>query len=57
MPFIRTQRMMYTDDGSVTQGTASIIDTEYVKGERYHSKQVTRERLGKVITIDNDKKL
>ena len=56
MPFIRTQNMVYQDDGSITHGTAYIIDTEYIKSGKYHSRQVTRERLGKVISMEGDRK-
>lgn len=56
MAFIRTQRLSFNEDGSVAHGTASIIDTEYVKGDKYHSKQVIRECLGKIIYISGDKK-
>jgi len=56
MAFIRVQNLTYDDDGVITRGTASIIDTVYVSGEKYHSKQQTRERLGKVIFLADDRK-
>lgn len=41
----------------LVSGSASIVDVEYVKEEKYHSKQVMRERLGKVIYLSEDKKV
>ena len=52
MAFIRVQNLVRQEDGTISAGTASIIDTIYVKGAKYHSKQRTRERLGKVISLD-----
>jgi len=56
MAFIRVQNLEYDSNGVITRGTASIIDTIYVPGEKYHSRQQTRERLGKVIFLADDKK-
>jgi len=48
--------MVRDEDGKILSGSASIIDVEYVKDAKYHSKQVMRERLGKVIYLSEDKK-
>ena len=49
MSFIRVQKLVRDNDGYITGGTAAIIDSEYVSGEKYHSRQKVRERLGKVL--------
>ena len=52
MPFIKVQKLVRNEDGTVKSGSAAIMDTVYVKDGKYHSKQVQRERLGKVVDLD-----
>ena len=56
MAFIKVQNLSRDKDGSVTAGTASIVDTVYVADGKYHSKQVIREALGKVLSLSMDKR-
>lgn len=56
MPFIKVQKLVKSEDGSVVSGSASIVDTFYVKDAKYHAKHSVRERLGKIISIDDDHK-
>lgn len=56
MAFIRVQKLVRNDDGSIKSGTASIIDTVYVTGSKYHSRQKVREKLGKVLYFDSESK-
>jgi len=56
MAFIRTQNLERDQKGAVIRGTASICEDEYVKDAKYHSKQRTRESLGKVVWLSEDKK-
>jgi transposase len=56
MAFIRTQKLVRNEDGSIKSGSAEIVDVQYVKGARFHSKQVIRERLGRVIYLSENKK-
>ncbi len=56
MAFIKIQNLEFDKDGAVSRGTASIVDVSYVPGGRNHSRQSTRERLGKVISIAEDRK-
>lgn len=56
MAFIRTQKMVRSEDGRIKSGSAEIIDVQYVKNARFHSKQVVRERLGRIVFLSDDKK-
>lgn len=56
MAFIRTQKLVRNENGSIKSGSAAIIDVQYVKNARFHSKQIVRERLGRVISLSEDKK-
>lgn len=56
MAFIKTQRIVRDETGVIISGSAAVVDTVYVRGERYHSKQEVRERLGKVIFLSEDGK-
>lgn len=52
MPFIRFRKIKYDPTGKIVSGTAAIIDVKYVPDAgKYHSKQVVREKLGKVKEI------
>lgn len=57
MSFIKVQKLVRNEAGTILSGSAAIVDTVYVKtGNKNHSKQVVRERLGKVISLNEDKK-
>jgi len=60
MAFIKAQKLVYNDDGSIKSGSAAIVDVTYQDKEHrtgaYHSKQVVRERLGRVLYLSEDKK-
>ena len=56
MAFIKIQNLVLDENGNVTHGTASVVDVIYVAGSKYHSKQQSRERLGKIISISEDRK-
>ena len=56
MAFIRTQKLVRSEDGGIKSGSAEIIDVQYVKNARFHSKQIVRERLGRIIFLSDDKK-
>ena len=54
MACIKIQKLVFNDDGTIHSGSASIIDTTYDSSIRGNSQKKTRERLGKVLYI-NDK--
>ena len=59
MPWIRIQGLNKDDAGRITAGTATIVDTEYVqstKGAKQHSKQITREKLGRPLVLAADRR-
>jgi|LFRM01.1.fsa_nt_gb hypothetical protein len=56
MAFIKAQRIIRDENGTIQSGSAAIIDTVYVPGEQFHSKQQVRERLGKIISLAEDGK-
>jgi len=56
MTFIRTQNLRRDDNGMVMRGTASVCETRYVKGGKYHSIQESKESLGRVIWLSEDGK-
>ena len=57
MSFIKTQKVVRNEDGTIHSGSASIVDTEYIKtGSKNHSCQHIRERLGKVLYLNPDGK-
>ena len=56
MAFIKVQKLARDKAGSVTQGTASIVDTVYVADGKYHSRQIVRESLGKVLSLSDDRR-
>lgn len=51
MPWIRVQGLKKDGDGRIIAGTAAIVDTKYVQGEKHHSKQETREKLGRPLAL------
>ncbi len=56
MAFIRIQNKKYDSNGKIVGGIASIRQSCYVRNKKFHSKQVTIEKLGKVICLSDDKK-
>ena len=56
MPFIKLRKLRVSDDGAILSGSAGLIDTKYVSGQPFHSKQIQRENLGKVIWLSNDRR-
>ncbi len=56
MAFIKVQKLVRNDDGSVRSGSASLIDVVYDKDSKYHSKQVQREKLGKIVSLSASKR-
>lgn len=56
MAFIKVQKLVCDENGRITSGTASIVDTVYDPLRAGHSAHTTRERLGKVVYISEDKK-
>lgn len=56
MAFIRTRKLKYDDENRIVSGTAAIIECHYIPGNvKNHSKQVVREKLGKVIELYSKK--
>ncbi len=56
MAFIKVQKLVIDSDGKVLSGSAAVVESEYdptIKGKSRHR---VRERLGKVVTIDADRK-
>ena len=57
MSFIKAQKISYDKDGHIASGSAAIVDTVYVPtGNRSHSKQQVREKLGRVLYLSDDRK-
>lgn len=56
MPFIKLRKLRFSEDGAILSGSAGLIDTQYVSGKTYHSKQIQRENLGKVIWLSEDRR-
>lgn len=57
MAFIKAQKIVRDENGTITSGSAAIIDTAYVRtGQKNHSKQTVREKLGKVLYLSEDRK-
>ena len=57
MAFIKAQKIVRNSDGGILSGSASVVDTVYIKtGRQDHSKHVVRERLGKVLYLSEDRK-
>ena len=56
MAFIRTRKLKYDDKNHIVSGTAAIIECHYIPGNvKNHSRQVVREKLGKVIELYSKK--
>lgn len=57
MAFIRTRKLKYDTDNKIISGTAAIIESHYIPGNvKHHSKQVVREKLGKVVELYSNKR-
>ncbi|MEA4866728.1 MAG: transposase [Sphaerochaeta sp.] len=52
MAFIKVQKLVRNEDGSVRSGSAAIMTTEYDSSYKGRSRHSTREKLGKVISLD-----
>jgi len=52
MAFIKVQKLVRNEDGSVRSGSASILTTEYDPSRKGLSRHRIREKLGKVISLD-----
>jgi len=56
MAFIKVQKLVRNADGSVKSGSASIMTTEYDRTIKGSSRHRTREKLGKVVSLDEERK-
>ena len=56
MSFVKLQKVVYGEDGEIKSGSAAIVDTTYIPGEKNHCKHSVIERLGKVLYWDKDLK-
>ena len=57
MAFIKAQKIVRDDSGRIISGSASIVDTVYVRtGNSAHSRQQVREKLGRVLYLTDDRK-
>lgn len=52
MSFIRVRKLVRDEKGKVVSGSAALVESQYSKGTKYHSKQKEIEKLGKIIEID-----
>ena len=56
MAFIRTRKLKYDNENRIVSGTAAIIESHYIPGNvKNHSRQVVREKLGKVVELYSKK--
>lgn len=56
MAFIKVQKLVYDSSGAIVSGSAAVVESVYVPGKKNHSKQRVRERLGKVISLADNRK-
>ena len=56
MAFIKVQKLKKDENGSVLSGSAAVVESVYCPGEGSHSKQKVRERLGKIVSLSDDRK-
>ena len=57
MASIKAQKIRCDDDGRIISGSVAIVDTIYVStGQKDHSRKETREKLGKVLYLSDDKR-
>lgn len=52
MPYIKVQKLVFNNDGSIHSGSASILVSSYDKSIKGHSRKTVRERLGKILYIN-----
>lgn len=56
MAFIKAQKLVRDSQNQIVSGSASIVESIYVPGKKNHCSHKVRERLGKVISLADDKK-
>ena len=56
MSFIKVQKLVLSEDGKVLSGSAAIVDTVYDSSVKGRSRHKVREKLGKVVTVSDDRK-
>ena len=56
MSFIKVQKLVLSEDGKVLSGSAAIVDTIYDSSVKGRSRHKVREKLGKVVTVSDDRK-
>lgn len=57
MSFIKAQKIVRDIHGAIVSGSASLVDAVYDKGQTSgHSRQVVREKLGKVLRLSENHK-
>lgn len=56
MAFIKVQKLVRDENGEVKSGSAAIVGTTYVPGEKSHAKHYVIEKLGKVLYWDKNLK-
>ena len=56
MSFIKVQKLVLSEDGKVLSGSAAIVDTVYDNSVKGRSRHKVREKLGKVVTVSDDRK-
>lgn len=56
MPFIKIQKLCRDASGQIVSGSAAVVDTTYVAGQKYHAKHSVRERLGKVLQLAENRR-
>ena len=58
MAFIKAQKIIHDENGTIISGSAAIVDTVYVStGSKNHSRHKVREKLGKVLYLSEDRKM
>ena len=55
MAFIKVQKLV-KDGSKIVSGSASLVDTKYVAGQKYHAKHSVIEKLGKILYLSDDRK-
>ena len=57
MAFIRVQKLVRDSNGNILSCSAAIKESQYIKdGSKFHSRQIVRERFGKVVWLASDGK-
>lgn len=56
MAFIKVQKLVRDSQDRIISGSASVVESIYVPGKKSHCSHKVRERLGKVISLSDDKK-